>query len=59
MQTLSFFVFIVFVAGGTLTLGYGISSLEKRTVSRRCRMPYETQRRRTVRRQRVRCRYEG
>ena len=59
MGMLLFLAFIVFVVGGTFTLGYGISSLEKRVVSRRCRMPRESRRRRVARRQRVRCRYEG
>jgi hypothetical protein len=56
---LSFFTFIALVGTGTLTLGYGLSLLEKQIVGRRCRVPHEMHRRRTVRKQRVRCRYEG
>ncbi len=56
---MSFFAFIALAGSGTLTLDYGLSLLEKQTVSRRCRVPHQTHRRQTVRRQRVRCRYEG
>jgi hypothetical protein len=59
VAVLSFFTFIALVGTGTLTLGYGLSLLEQQIVGRRCRMPHEMHRRRTVRRQRVRCRYEG
>lgn len=59
MAILSFFTFIVLAGLGTLAFGYGVSLLRERTPSRRCRMPHEMRRRRTVRRQRVRCRYEG
>lgn len=59
MAVLSFFTFIALVGTGTLTLGYGLSLLEKQMVSRRCRVPHQTHRRMTVRRQRVRCRYEA
>jgi hypothetical protein len=54
-----FFIFVAVVCVCILALGYSLSSLEKRTISRRCRMPYHMHRRRKVRRQRVRCRLEG
>jgi hypothetical protein len=56
---LVFFVFVVLVVFGTLALGYGLSLFEEQTVGRRYRMPYKTHPRRRVRRQRVRCRFEG
>jgi len=56
---LSFFVFVVLVALGTLALGYGLSLFEEQSSTRRCRIPHEMYRRRKVRRQRVRCRLEG
>ncbi len=59
MAILSFFFFMALVSLGTLAFGYGLSLLGERTESRRCRMPHGIHRRRTVRRQRVRCRYEG
>jgi hypothetical protein len=59
VQTLAFFVFVVTVVIATSAMGLGLSLLTERTVSRRCRIPHETHRRRTVRRQRVRCRHEG
>lgn len=59
MQTLAFFVFVVTVVIATSAFGYGLSLLKERTVSRRCRVPHEIHHRRTARRQRVRCRYEG
>lgn len=55
-QILSFFVFVVAVAIGTSAIGYGLSLLTERTVSRRCRMRHQMLRRRKVHRQRVRCR---
>jgi len=54
-----FFIFIAVVGGFTLALGYVLSTVEEPTVSRRCRIPYQMYRRRKVRRQRVRCRFEG
>jgi hypothetical protein len=54
---LSFFVFVVLIVLVTLALGYGLSSVEERAVSRRCRMPYEMHRRSNLRRQRVQCRF--
>ncbi len=56
---LMFFVFVVLVGVGILALGYGLSLFEERTISRRCQVPSEMYRRRKVRRQRVRCRFEG
>jgi hypothetical protein len=53
-----FFVFVAVVGVCVLALGYVLSSMEDRTRSRRCRMPQGLRRRRRVRRQRVRCRYE-
>ncbi len=53
-----FFVFVAVVCVFILALGYGLSSSEERITSRRCRMPYVMQRKRLVRRQRVRCRFE-
>jgi hypothetical protein len=53
---LSFFVFVFLVVLVTLALGYGLSSVEERAVSRRCRMLCKVHRRRNLRRQRVRCR---
>ena len=54
-----FFIFVVTVVIATSAFGYGLFLLGGRTVSRRCRVPHEMRRRRTVRRQRVRCRYEA
>jgi hypothetical protein len=54
-----FFIFIAVVGVCVLALGYVLAPLDERTESRRCRMPRELSRRRTVRRQRVRCRLEG
>ena len=59
MQVLSFFVFVVTVAIATSAIGFGLSLLTERTVSRKCRVPHEMHRRRIARRQRVRCRYEA
>jgi hypothetical protein len=59
VQTMSFFVFVVTVVIATSAIGYGLSLLTERTVSRRCRIPHEMHHRRSARRQRVRCRYEG
>jgi hypothetical protein len=59
VQILLFFIFVVLVGVGILALGYGLSLVEDRTLGRRCRMPHEMYRRRSVRRQRVRCRFEG
>jgi hypothetical protein len=54
-----FFVFVAVVALATVSLSYGLSPVDERTVSRRCQMPYETRRKRKVRRQRMKCRFEG
>ena len=59
MEILAFFVFVVTVAIATSAIGFGLSLLTERTVSRKCRMLHEMHRRRIVRRQRVRCRYEA
>lgn len=59
LQVLAFFVFIATVAAATSAFGYGLSLLKERTVTRRCRMPHGVHHRRTARRQRIRCRYEG
>ncbi len=54
---LLFFIFVAVVALVTIGLGYGLSSVEEQAIGRRCWMPYEMNRRRKIRRQRVRCRY--
>ncbi len=59
LQILAFFVFVVTVVVGTSAIGYGLSLWTEQTVSRRCRMPHETLRRRRIHRQRVRCRLEN
>ncbi len=59
VQVLSFFVFVVVVAIGTSSFGYGLSLWMERAASRRCRIFHETLRRRRIHRQRVRCRLEG
>jgi hypothetical protein len=59
LQILAFFVFVVTVAVATSAFGYGLSLLTERVASRRCGVPHETQRRRRVHRQRVRCRLDG
>jgi hypothetical protein len=56
---LMFFAFVALVCVCMLALVYGLSSFEERPLSRRCRMPYRMHRRKKVRRQRVRCRFEG
>jgi hypothetical protein len=53
-----FFIFVAVVVICTLSLCYDVSSFEERSNTRRCRMPHEMCPRR-VRRQRVRCRFEG
>jgi hypothetical protein len=53
------FVFVVLVVLGSSAFGYSLSLLREPTASRRCRVPYEMRQRRRIRRQRVRCRYEG
>jgi hypothetical protein len=55
---LSFFVFVVLVGVGILALGYSLSLFEEQSNTLRCRMTEGTRQRR-VRRQRVRCRFEG
>jgi hypothetical protein len=59
-------MYIVFVAVGVFAasvLGQSLSASEKerptQPVSRRCRRPHEVRRRRSLRRQRERCRLEG
>ena len=60
MPILLFFIFVGMVGFFTLALGYGLSSLEERDISRRrCRMLHEIYRRNKTRRQRVCCRFEG
>jgi hypothetical protein len=56
---LLFFVFVGVVVLMTIRLGYGLPAVEKRTVSRRCRMTHETYHRRNARRQREKCRFES
>jgi hypothetical protein len=56
---LLFFIFVAVVALATVSLSYGLSPVEEQTIGRRCRMPYETRRKRRVRRQRMKCRFEG
>jgi hypothetical protein len=57
VPTLLFFIFVVLVILLTLALGYGLSSAEERSSTRRCRMSREMHRRRKLRRQRVQCRF--
>jgi hypothetical protein len=64
VQMLLFFIFAVGLVASVvgliaLELGYGLSSFEERSISRRCLMPYQIHRRRKVRRQRLKCRFEG
>ena len=59
MPIVMFFIFIAVVGVFTLALGYVLSTVEEPTVSRRCRVSYETRRRRNVRKQRIECRFEG
>lgn len=59
MPVVVFYIFVAVISVCILGLGYCLSSIEKRTVSRRCRIPYEMHRRRKIRKQRVRCRFEG
>ena len=59
MPILLFFIFIAVVCLVTVGLSYGLSSVEEQTIGRRCQIPYEMYRRRKIRRQRVRCRFEG
>jgi hypothetical protein len=54
-----FIIFVAVVTLATVSLSYGLSSVEEPTISRRCRMPYEKHRKRKIRRQRVLCRFEG
>jgi hypothetical protein len=56
---LLFFISIAVVVLVTLALGYGLSSVEERAISRRCRMPHEVHRKRKPKKQRVQCRFEG
>jgi hypothetical protein len=55
---LLFFIFIAVVVVCILVLYYSLSSVEKRRSTWRCRMPHEMHRRRKLRRQRMRCRFE-
>lgn len=59
MPVLLFLVFVVLVVLGTSAFGYSASLLREPPVGRRCRVSHETRHRSRVRRQRVRCRYEG
>lgn len=59
MPVVTFLVFIAMVSICILILGYGLPSSETRPIGRRCRMSSVIYRRRRVRRQRVRCRFEG
>jgi hypothetical protein len=64
VQMLLFSIFAVGLVASlvgliALELGYGFSSYEERSISRRCLMLYQIHRRRKVRRQRVRCRFEA
>jgi hypothetical protein len=59
VPVLMFIIFVAVVGVCTLALGYRLASFKERTTSRRCRMPHEMYRGRKVRRQRVRCRFEG
>jgi hypothetical protein len=56
---LVFFTFVAVVGVSTLALYYTLSSVEERTTTRRCRMPHKMYRSRKVRRQGVRCSFEG
>jgi len=56
---LLFFIFVAVVVLVTVGLSYGLSSVEERAISRRCRMPHETRCKRKVRRQRMKCRFAG
>ncbi len=57
MPILLFFIFVVLIVLLTLALGYGLSSAEGRSSTRRCRMSREMHRRRNLRKQRVQCRF--
>jgi hypothetical protein len=59
VQILLFFVFVAVVGVCTVALGYVLSTVEERVISRRCCAPNETRLRRKVRIQRVRCRLKG
>jgi hypothetical protein len=59
VPVLVFFVFVAVVCACILALGYVLSWSEDRPLGRRCRTLYMVHRKRRVRRQRVRCRYEG
>jgi hypothetical protein len=56
---LLFFIFVAVVGVCILALGYVLAPLDERTESRRCRMPHGMHRRRKLKKQRVRCRFEG
>ena len=59
MPIVVFFVFVAVVGLATVGLSYGLSPVKEPSISRRCQMPQETQRRKSVRRQRERCRLGG
>jgi len=59
VSVLLFFDFVVLVVLATSAFGYSLSLLREPPASRRCRVPHEMHHRRMIRRQRVRCRYEG
>ncbi len=59
MPVVVFFIFVAVVGLATVSLSYGLSPVEEQTIGRRCQMPYETRRKRKVRRQRMKCRFEG
>jgi hypothetical protein len=56
---LLFLVYAAVVVVFALVLAYCLSVVEEQTLGRRCRMPHEIHRRRKLKRQRVRCRFEG
>ncbi len=59
MQILSFVMFVVMTVFFILAVGYGLSLLEGRGQRSRCRVPPKVYRRKRVRRQGVRCGFEG
>ena len=59
MPVLLSFVLVVLIVLGSSAFGYSLSLLREPPAGRRCRAPHEMHRRRRIRRQRVRCRYEG
>jgi hypothetical protein len=55
---LQFLIFVVLGVISIVALGYCLFLYEERSVSRRCVMPHRLYRRKKVRRQRERCRFE-